>query len=160
MGEPISTPPSKEQRKSWEAPPVPEKGANGVYAEFNERTITYLLYLVGQGAEDETACKSAFVTKRMLDEWKEAGKNALSKLESGKSLSDKEKMSANFMVAYEKAKEKPVVDALKIINQSARSNWNTAAWIAERLQPEKFAKPDKVSVKHSGTVEIKVALTE
>jgi len=160
MGRPLPSPPNKDPRKPWEAPPVPEKGANGVYADFNEVTATYLLYLIGQGADDNTACKTSFITKKMLDEWKDAGRLALDKLDAGKPLTDKEKLSANFVVAYEKAKEKPVVDALKILNQTARANWNTAAWIAERLQPERFAKPDKINVKHSGTVEIKVALTE
>lgn len=140
--------------------PVAEVGKNGVYADFNDRTCDYVLHVISLGATKATACKSSFITEKMLDEWLANGEKALERLADGEKLSEDEKRYAKLLVGYEKAIEAPVLNSLKVIKEQQKYNWNAAAWMCERLNPERFAKPDKMDVKHSGKVEIKVALTD
>lgn len=141
-------------------PEVPKIGANGVYADFEERTCEYLLYIISLGATKATACKSSFITEKMFELWLEKGKAALERIEDGEKLSKDEQLYAKFAVGYEKALEAPVLNSLKVIKEQQRYNWTAAAWMCERMNPERFAKPDKSDVKHSGKIEIKVSLTD
>lgn len=96
------------------------------------------------GCYRETAARAAGIGVSTLYRWLEQGE---ADIEHDKATPHRE-----LREALEKAEADAEQTALKIIRAAAPKNWQAAAWMLERKNPDRWGRRDAMKVEHSGSV--------
>jgi hypothetical protein len=122
--------------------------AVGAPTIFNEELGARVVQVLRAGGYLETAAAVAGVSRRRLNEWLRKGDPA--------GANPRYEPFRRWRERVESAKAEAEARNVALIAQAATSNWQAAAWLLERLYPERWARPSQ----REGAHEAPVAVTD
>ena len=102
-------------------------------------TEARILSMVRSGSSNRTACMAAGICERTFYMWKTKGESP-----------DEPPEYSHFLQELTRAEQEGHAARLALIQKAARTDWRAAAWMQERLDPERWSL--KHQVEHSGQV--------
>ncbi len=97
------------------------------------------------GASFKNACVAAGISERTFQRWRQKGEHQGAKTEYRRFWRD-----------LTQAEQEGQTARLAIIQKAARNDWRAAAWLLERMNPERFSL--RYKIEHSGKVEHSAAV--
>ena len=96
--------------------------------------------VLASGCTLEVAAAAAGVTRRSVQSWLAAGREAEALDDEGKRLSAMQRSCLDLLQAERKARAEVRVKSLAAIQRAAlNGTWQAAAWLLERMFPDEFA---------------------
>lgn len=103
-------------------------------SKLTPRTVAAVLQNIANGGYIEAACVAAGICKQTYYNWLERAEE------------DPESCYAEFAEMLERARAQAEIDNISIIKGAAATNWQAAAWLLERTQPDKYGQRNRTTV--------------
>jgi hypothetical protein len=131
----------------------------GLKAKLSEELIATVMREISEGCSYVNACQMSGLDESTFHKWKKEGDLILKQLEEAENkgkfkiaLTKREKFLIQFVQSLVLARAKGISRNLKRINNAADSQWQAAAWLLERMDPENFGRKDKHELAHTGNI--------
>lgn len=120
---------AEESKTEWQLTrPVP------VGVKMTTKIDAAILQSLANGGYVETSCVAAGITKRTFYNWLE------------KAEEDEDSVYAEFADLVEKARAQAELANIAIIKAAAVENWQAAAWLLERVYPERYGNRNRTTL--------------
>ena len=113
-------------------------------SKLTPETQARIVSAVRCGASFKNACVAAGISERTFQRWRQKGEHQGAKTEYRRFWRD-----------LTQAEQEGQTARLAIIQEAARNDWRAAAWLLERMDPERFSL--RYKIEHSGKVGSPVA---
>jgi hypothetical protein len=122
----------------------PRKRRPGRPSKLTPDTQARILSMVRSGASYKTACIAGGIGERTFHRWRSKGEDPHAKPEY-----------RQFWLALTRAEQEGHAARLALITKAARTDWRAAAWMQERLDPQRWSLKHKVehTVEHQAKIE-------
>lgn len=103
------------------------------------------------GAFEKHIMEAMGLKKDAWYNWKRIGRELSERIEDGElavaDITDRDdKLCLEFYETLKKGRAKAMIRCLTLIQTAAQQNWQAAAWYLERVDPEHFARKDRLDV--------------
>jgi transposase len=124
-----TTPVTAELINQWQlTKPVPDG------SKLTPATVAAVLGNLAAGNYIETSCAAAGISKQTFYSWKEKGEE------------DPDSAYGEFLELVERARAQAEAANLRIIRKAATDSWQAAAWLLERVYPERYGQRNRTTL--------------